>query len=106
MPRYSALRDPRDAASEFRGKAGNYVTWDRYGRPYAGRQGPGGDRIGAQLRERPGQVVAVQFMRDGYDDPCLRAERERATVATLQELGYSPRNKITPSTPKACKRRH
>jgi hypothetical protein len=104
MPEYSGPWHPREAASIFRHVPGNYVLYDRWGRAYPGRQGPGVDRIGAHVRNYPGEYVEAYFMVDHQDDPCRRATREATAVTNLLDNGVRVRNRAWPSTPSACRR--
>lgn len=103
MPKYSDMMPPELAAFMFRGEAGNYILYDRHGGVYAGRQGPGVDRVGTHVRKRGRDLIAVQFMRDTEDDPCVRASRERSAVVRLVMDGYTIRNKVWPDEPRRCR---
>lgn len=102
MPKYSDPMDPHHAAREFRGRPGNYVVHFRDRTAYVGRQGDKGTRLGSHLREHGDEVVAVQFMHDHSNDPCVRADREQQTVARLADKGARLRNRIEPSQPDSC----
>ena len=101
--RYTRPLDPLDALMRFRRKPGNYVLYGRR-QAYPGRQGPGVDRLGQHLRRVRG-IVAVQFMTDHADDPCVRAGREEHAYDTLPELGWELANEIRPSVPTGCRPR-
>jgi hypothetical protein len=102
MPKYSDPLDPHYAARQFRGRPGNYILHFEDGSAYAGRQGERGVRLNSHMRNHGDQVVAVQFMHDHSNDPCVRADREKQTVDRLEDEGRSLRNVATPSLPQSC----
>lgn len=103
MPQYSGPFEPREASRIFGGCPGNYVLYDKWGRAYPGRQGVNVNRIGAHVREHPGEYVEAYFMIDHADDPCRRASREITAVTNLLTNGVSVRNKAWPTTPDECR---
>lgn len=102
MPKYSEPMDPHDAAREFRGRPGNYILHYDDGSTYAGRQGERGVRLNSHMRNHGDQIVAVQFMHDRENNPCVRADREQQTVERLADEGRALRNRIDPSQPESC----
>jgi hypothetical protein len=105
MPQYSGPHHPQVAAYAFGGLPGNYVLYDRWGRAYPGRQARGVNRIGTHLRDFPGEFVEAHFMVDGYDDPCVRASRERTAARNLIANKVKLRNKRWPDVPGNCRSR-
>lgn len=101
--RYTDLLHPLEALARFRRKPGNYVLYG-HTEAYPGRQGPGVDRLGRHIREVRG-IVAVQFISDHTDDPCVRARREDHAYEALPELGWKLANRIRPSVPTGCRPR-
>jgi hypothetical protein len=100
MPRYRRPLDPETAAAVYGGVPGNYILFDRWNRAYAGKQGPGVNRLAAHLRNHPGEFVAAQFMVDHGDDDRVRSAREGATTASLIDDGVRVRNKRWPAKPR------
>jgi hypothetical protein len=95
---YSTCLKPKSAVAKFNGQPGNYLLELDDGRIYAGRQGPRVARLSTHVRER--KVFCIRFRSNPSDDPCLRAERERAAFDSVPPNRRA--NKIVPSRPAKC----
>ncbi len=101
MARFSDPVHPEIAADLFGRRPGNYIIHFADGSAYSGRQCRSTNRIRAAIN-RWNDVVAVQFMSDGADDECVRADREGSTIVALLEAGIPLRNQVMASLPSSC----